>query len=868
MARLCILPAGCIVTLPALARDGQPSVVILFPGNHGPLDVNMEKSAYLRYGSENQTEVSSPSNRVQAVAGTRNKPNLSFMPRAIASYLLLFTALFLVSCRSEKEQPVSEAGKAKSGPNPYHDIPGAEFVGSENCRSCHEPEYQDWLLSDHHLSMSPATGEYVLGDFNDTEFVHFGQKFRFFRKGEEFWVNAQDENGDYKDMKVDHTFGHYPLQQYLIPFPGGRYQALQVCWDSRPKEEGGQRWYHLYPDEAIPPDDLLHWTGRHFNWNYMCADCHSTNLDKNFDAGTLTYDTSWSEMNVSCEACHGPGSQHVAWAGVHEKVGAGASGSDYSELKDYMTSKGLVVSLREPGEGSWEINPGTGQPRRTRPLASNVQVETCSRCHAHRQLMEPVFAHGKSFHDSHNPSILNERLYHHDGQIREEVYVYGTFVQSKMFHAGVRCSDCHNPHSMKTTLPGNALCLQCHSGELNTPAHHFHPLESTGASCVECHMPTTNYMIVDPRRDHSIRIPRPDLARKLGSPDACTQCHADQTQDWAVEHFRKWWGAGPRKAHYGEILASARRGEPGSLDRLIALANDPGHPGIVRAAAIETAGSQLNSPAALQAVERGLQDEDPSVRLESLRAFLLVPAERRTGPVAPLLDDPRRSVRTAAVRALAGVRNQLTKDQRTSFGKASEEYIVKQSAIADRAAGHMELALFYTDLGQLDKAEAAYRKASEVEPEFIPARINFAEMLYRQNRRKEAEDQFRAAVAQAMIPENEGIARDALARFLIRLKRYDEGVEELRKATELTPEHAQIQYFYGVALNSLGRFDEALPYLEKAHDLDPYNVEYLIGLATICRDSVKLDLALQYARAALAIRPADQQLQELVRSLQ
>ena len=789
------------------------------------------------------------------------------MLRAHAIFLLLFTGLFLASCGSEKENTPAEAETKVTAHQPYHDIPNAEFVGVESCKTCHEPEFQDWLKSDHHLAMNPATEEFVLGDFNDSEFEHFGSKFRFFRKSDEYWINAQDENGEYRDMKVDYTFGHYPLQQYLIPFDGGKYQALQVCWDSRPEEEGGQRWYHLYPDEAIPSDDLLHWTRRHFNWNYMCADCHSTNLDKNFDSESLTYDTTWSEMNVSCEACHGPGSAHVAWAEAQAKVDSGAPESDFSELKDYVASKGLVVTLKEPEEGAWEIDPETGQPRRTRELASNVQVETCARCHSHRQLMEPVFASGESFYDSHSPSIINERLYHHDGQIKEEVYVYGSYVQSKMYHAGVRCSDCHNPHSMKLKLPGNALCLQCHSGELNTPAHHFHPMDSTGASCVECHMPETTYMVVDPRRDHSIRIPRPDLAKKLGTPDACTQCHTDQTQDWASEHFKNWWGAGPRNAHYGEILASARRGEPGSMDRLIALANDMERPGSARAAAIETAGLNLNSPGALQAVERGLQDPSPSVRLESLRALLFVPADRRLGPVAPLLSDEMRSVRIAAARALAAVRHRLTEEQQVAFDQAAEEYINKQNAIADRAAGHMDLALFYTDLGDLPKAEAAYRKATEVEPEFIPAHINYAEMLYGQNRRKESEEQFRAAIDLAMMPENEGTARDALARFLIRLQRYDEGIEELRKATELIPNHAQTQYFYGVALNSTGRFEDALPYLQQAHELDPYNVEYLIGLATICRDGGKLNLALQYAKAALATNPADPQLQQLVRSL-
>lgn len=773
--------------------------------------------------------------------------------------------IFLASCNSDK--PAGET-KAAEPYTPYHSIPDAEYVGGASCKSCHEEQFTDWMKSDHHLAMNPATEEFVLGDFNDVEFDHYGQKFFFHRKGDEYWVNAPDSEGVVKDMKIEYTFGHEPLQQYLIAFPGGRYQALQVCWDSRPKEEGGQRWYHLYPDEPVPPTDVLHWTRRHFNWNYMCADCHSTNLDKNFDPDTLSYHTTWTDMNVSCEACHGPGSEHVKWAEAEQMKADGKSESvDYSDLKQYLDSKGLVVTLKEPEEAGWTINPETNLPMRTTPLASNVQVESCARCHAHRTLNESVFTAGQSFHDTHTPSIISDQLYHHDGQIDEEVYVYGSFVQSKMFHAGVRCTDCHNPHTMKLKLPGNALCLQCHQGELNTPAHHFHPMESTGASCVECHMPTKNFMVVDARRDHSLRVPRPDLAKKMGTPDACTNCHTDQTQDWAAEKFKEWWGAGPRNVHYGEILSSARQGEPGSLDRLIALANDMDRPGIVRAAAVETLGQQSLDASSASAIQNRLSDPDPAVRVQALAALQPFPPAQRLAAAGDLLDDPTRSVRTEAVRILAPAYQTMNETQRASFEKASEEFIQKQMAISDRAAGHMGLALYYNDIGQMDKAIEAYRMAKKVEPEFVPARINLAELLFSQNRPQEAEKEFREAVDAAMIEGEEGLAHDALARFLIRMKRYDEGLVELKRATELMPNHAQTRYFYGVALNSLGRPEEGIAELEQAHRIDPYNVEYLVGLATVCRDAGKLDLARKYASEALRIQPENPQLQQLVQSL-
>lgn len=806
--------------------------------------------------------------RAPAPPANASLPDKPPIPAAVKRIppIPLCAAFVLSSCG--REAPPHPGNRASS---PWHDVPGASYVGHESCKTCHEAQFQEWLLSDHHKAMNPATEEFVLGDFDNAVFEHHGQVFRFFRKGSEFWVNALDENGVAKDMKVDYTFGHFPLQQYLIPFPGGRYQALQVCWDSRTEEQGGQRWYHLYPGEPVPPDDILHWTRRHFNWNYMCADCHSTNLDKGFDAGTQTYRTTWSEMNVSCEACHGPGSEHVKWAGEEAKAKTGEP-ADLGAVKDYVASKGLVASLKEPGaapnEFPWTIDPATKQPKRTRPLDSTVQIETCAPCHSHRTLLEPVLTRGQPYHDTHSPSILSERLYHHDGQLKEETYVYGSFVQSKMYRAGVRCTDCHNPHSMKLVAPGNALCVRCHENEpYNTPAHHFHPVGSAGADCVECHMPATTYMGVDARRDHSLRVPRPDLAKELAAPDACTKCHTDQTQDWAAEWFAKWWGAGPRNAHYGEILASARRNEPGSFEKLAALAADLDRPALVRAAAVETAGFRGPSPETTRVVAGRLADPDPRVRAEALAALLAYPPDQRLALAGGLLGDPSRSVRTEAARVLAASRAGFSEAQEAAFAKASAEFVDKQSAIADRAAGHMFLAAFHLDLGDAEKAEASFRLAQRVEPEFIPVRANFAEMLYSQNRPAEAEAEYRAAVAAAMTDNDRGVAREGLARLLIRMKRYDEGVAELKAASELLPDSAETQYFYGVALNSLGRFPEALPYLEKARELAPRHLEYLVGLATVCRDAGRIDLARKYAREALALEPDNPQLRDLAGSL-
>ncbi len=720
------------------------------------------------------------------------------------------------------------------------------FVGSNSCADCHEVETDEWHGSDHHLAMQVANEKTVLGDFNDVSFSHYGVESKFYKEGEDFYVKTPNSEGVPTEYKIEYTFGHYPLQQYLIPFPGGRYQALSICWDSHPKEEGGQRWFHLYPDEPIPHDDILHWTRQHFNWNYMCADCHSTDLKKNYDKESDTYSTTWAENNVSCESCHGPGSTHLEWA---------KSPDDYEGMNPDRFGLSVVLKEREPG--GWMIDPKTLKPSRTRPLDSTVQVETCAPCHSRRRPLEMTFQHGQRFHDTHLPNILEDRLYHPDGQIKEEVYVYGSFLQSKMFHAGVRCTDCHNPHTLKPRVEGNALCAQCHiPTKYNTPEHHYHPVGSTGASCIECHMPEQNYMVVDPRRDHSIRIPRPDLSVKLGSPNACTQCHKDHPPEWAADALTKWLkdsGKPPLPPHYGETMAAGFANERGSIPRLIDLVGDAETPAIVRATALDLIGRRL-TPEGLQAIAAALLDPDPLVRETALDGLQSVGIDQRIELAADLLDDPIRAVRIAAAQHLAeGHRRLRPGSHADAFDAALAEYKASLDALADRPGPHMAYGILYTDLGDPAAAEKSYRHAFNLDPGHIESRINLAELLFQTGRTDGAGALLEEAVK---VAPDRGVTHEALGRHLVRIKRYDEALKSLAEAARLMPDNAYIHYFYGVALNQLGQYEKAIAPLQKAHELDPENIEYLSGLAAICRDHGLWDLALQYAARLAEIDPS------------
>ncbi len=439
----------------------------------------------------------------------------------------------------------------------------AVYIGRQACLECHVRENDLWTGSHHDLAMQPASPDTVLGDFADVSFTHRGITSSFSQRDGGFFVHTDGPDGDVTEFRVTHTFGVTPLQQYLVEFPNGRRQVLPLCWDARDTDDDGQRWFHLYPDETIPHGDELHWTGPNQNWNFMCAECHSTDLQRGYDLQADAYNTTWSEIDVSCEACHGPGSRHYLWAAF------GLDATDYD-------NRGLTVRLRDTDGGGWVMDMATGNAKRTVPRRSPTEVETCARCHARRLVINVRDEPGQSLLDTYIPSLLTERLYHADGQILGEVYVYGSFVQSKMYREGVTCGDCHEPHGLALLAEGNALCAKCHLPDrYDTPKHHFHEQlapGTPGTSCVDCHMPSRTYMVVDPRRDHSMRVPRPDLTVSLGTPNACNGCHADRSARWAADTVDDWYGARP--PHYGEALHAGRTSAAAPLRRSAACRQD------------------------------------------------------------------------------------------------------------------------------------------------------------------------------------------------------------------------------------------------------------------------------------------------------
>ena len=597
-----------------------------------------------------------------------------------------------------------------------------EYVGRQTCAQCHNDQVHAWTGSHHDLAMDLTSDATVLADFDDATYTYEGLTSRMFRRDGNFYINTEGSDGQMADFEIKYVIGVEPLQQYMVEFDDGRVQVLRETWDTNRKQ-----WFYAYPpdvkNERLAPDDPLHWTGAQSNWNFMCADCHTTNLKKNFDVATDTYHTTFSEMDVSCETCHGPGSIHV--------------------------------ELAESRSMFWDRNHGYGLAK-LKGTSSKQEIESCAKCHMRRgRHLADDYRPGGELCDHFAAAVLREPLYHADGQINDEVYVYGSFIQSKMHAKGVRCTDCHDPHTTKLKHEGNLLCTSCHqhpAQKYDTPAHHHHKAGSAGAQCVECHMPEKHYMIIDPRRDHSLRVPRPDLSVDLRTPNACTDCHLEMELEkaggdaerpyyadwlaeaqrtpgdardrierldrWSLEHTTKWYGEHKeRRKHFAHALAAARSGDPKAEGVLVELLRRPNESDIVRATALfelGIRGDRSGPSAAMQALE----DKSPLVRAAALSVLLDAPLQSRPdrestplAKVAPLLADPVRLVRIEAARVLAPYVKFMTAAERSQFDQAAVEFIAGNYLSSDTAEAHREVAIFHEYLGDHKAADAAIETA-------------------------------------------------------------------------------------------------------------------------------------------------------------
>jgi tetratricopeptide (TPR) repeat protein len=633
----------------------------------------------------------------------------------------------------------------------------ASFVGYQTCVGCHSKEFKDWEHSHHAKAMMEVNDSSVLGDFNDAKLVRNGLTHKMFKKNNAFYVLTDGPNGTMEEFEVKYTFGYHPIQQYLVEFDQGRLQVLSLTWDVVKKE-----WYYMsdevYKNLSIDHGNWLHWTNQSYNWNSMCAECHTTNLKKNYDPATDSYKTTWSQLSVNCEACHGPAEYHLKWSANKEM-----------DIANY----GFVKSLKKSDNKS--------------------QLESCARCHSRRSIFDDYNYKWEQLHEQMAIGTIGAPNYHSDGQIKEEDFEIGSYMQSKMHEKGVKCSDCHNVHSGKVKFQDNRLCAQCHLPEqYDTEKHHHHQKNQSGSLCIDCHMPGQYFMGRHFRRDHSLRIPRPDISKVTNAPNACNECHKDKSIDWAVEKTTAWYGS-KNKEHFGFTFHKASLGDISALVELQSIINDVKKPMIVRQTAMDVL--RTNYPQQSQSILNPfLASKTTELRYQSL--FNSRVDATNASQILSLLKDPIKGIRTTAAIKIAENKSFLTATYQTDYDKAIKEYVAILTYNSDFPDAKLNLANYYYSQNNPKKATDYYLKTINQDKELTQAYYNLAYLYNETNKKEDA-----VAILESYIQKN--------------------------------PQDTRAYYDIGLLIAEYGDYQKAIIYLEKAKNYTSPNDRVLLNLAKI-----------------------------------
>lgn len=649
------------------------------------------------------------------------------------AFLTVMAFVLYQSCTNPKEEAVAESKAIK---------PSA-YVGSDACQSCHAEAFNKWEDSHHFHAMEIPTAESVLGDFNNTTYEADGLKNEFYIDGEDYMV-AVENNGARDTFKVKYTFGFEPLQNYLVETENGKIQTLRATWDTK-----NGKWYNQYAGEVFDKNDWFYFTNQSANWNGMCASCHSTDVSKNYDLGSDSYHTTFTEITVGCESCHGKGSRHI------EMVNQSEYSADNS--------------------GFGAVNVG------------NYSFEnTCGACHSRRSQYYENVQPGADYHDAYNIAWLSDRNYEVDGQIEDEDYVLGSFLSSKMHQNDVICTDCHDAHSTKLKLEGNSLCLQCHDQTYNDKKHHFHEMNTNGADCVSCHMTGKDYMGNDFRRDHSFRIPRPDQSVNYGTPNACIGCHTDKPNEWAAEQIETWYGP-ERAPHFSDQLLSGWI--DGNLTDLVSLANDDSAAAIVRGTAIFYL-SQTSLDLVYNNIKKWTKSEEELVRKAAQQAIHDFPLEQRLTFAIPALGDKNRGVRIEAVVNLIDAEDQIPQAYALSYDQAMADYKAYMNYSSDFLEGQTQMAQYHYKKGNFNAAITSFRRALKIDSLRAEPRLNLAITYNILGENEKCLEQLN--LLESIEPGPQMYYMRGL--LLAEMQNYPKAVSDLEKAIKLNPNNPTFYY--------------------------------------------------------------------------
>ncbi|QHJ11016.1 Lipopolysaccharide assembly protein B [Paraglaciecola mesophila] len=703
----------------------------------------------------------------------------------------------------------------------------ANYVGAQACQSCHQSEYDQWRESDHFKAMQAANKGSVLGDFNDTLVTFHDIQTRFFVENGQYKLTTTNKQNKVQTFDVPYTFGFYPLQQYLIDVGEGKLQAFNIAWDSRSKEEGGQRWFHLQPIEKITPEHPFFWQ-RHFqNWNSRCADCHTTDLKRNFEPKSNTFATQFSEVNVACESCHGPAGQHIKLA---KKGELSAQNSGFSQTLPAL--KNFSFSPNNP------IAHVDGKP-------NNSEINVCARCHSLRTPLEHPFADShsqQSFVDDNRLEWIRAPFYHANGSINEEVFVAGSFMQSKMQHAGVTCSNCHNAHTGKVKIQGNGLCLQCHQAEtFNSPEHHHHTPQTEGAMCVNCHMPEKTYMGVDDRRDHSFLIPDLSFNSASSEPQTCLACHDKENDHWR-QKSEKVWGSNTNTNVWQTARHQVQDGAPEGLEQAIAFIHNPDNSRLRQASLLADL-SLYRSQKGVDIALENLESDSTLLRRAAVESLAILSPQARWQVLSQKLDEPSKSVRFEMARLLTDSLGLLSRSDKAKLLPLLNEYREMLEINADSPITQLAIGNLNTQLGDLAGAEQAYLTAYKIEPSYIPVLIQISEFYRQQGQDEKGASYLTKALN---VEPNNAQANHAFGLFKIRQKQYGQALNNLKIAAHSDEAMPSFAYIYSVALDQQSHTNVAISELEKAHQRWPRDADVMSALISYLRKTGQNDKAQQY----------------------
>jgi tetratricopeptide (TPR) repeat protein len=731
---------------------------------------------------------------------------------------------------------------------PSQEATYAEYAGAESCRDCHQEEYTLWRDSHHGLAERQISASLDQVSFDPHRSFHHGtQTTHLGWSNQTACVSSVGLSGNPETFQIERVIGHDPLRQYLVPFPGGRLQTLEASYDPRSNE-----WFNVYGSEDRHPGEWGHWTGRGMNWNSMCAACHNTRVRKNYEEESDTYRTAMAELTVSCESCHGPLKKHNEW-----------------QLKHGKSSKPDPTINR---------------------LTRQQTVDNCGFCHARRADLTGDFKPGDPFLDHMHLSIVDETTaYYPDGQVRDENYEFSAFLGSKMHYKGVACVDCHNPHSSKTILPGNFLCLRCHDGsrpdapKINPVEHSRHKvfgynstgtltnvnletyssrqIQETGGQCINCHMPQTVYMQKHWRHDHGFTIPDPQLTKEHGTPNACNRCHTDKDTDWAISWTERWYGSKMERPtrERARLIARARAGDDTACEPLLKLLPGEQIP-YWRASLVHMLGPWASDPKVFSTLLDQLDHTNALVRAEAIGA--LAPL-RDTETAASLeirmkrmLDDPVRAVRVAAARSMQG---RINLDE-----GAGSELLHSLNLNADQPSGQMQKGLLYLSLRD-PRALIHFKTATEWDPYSPPFHSQYAAALSLFGDNNGAVAQLTRAAG--LLPSN-GDIQYQLGLAMHELGRITEAAVHLEKAVHLDPRHSRAWYNLGLIRNSQGQPQAAIEALARAESLAPQNADAAYARATILFGQERRAEALEALDRVLEISPGHPEAAQLKRRIE